>query len=374
MRLTNWLEEHALPLWWEKGADRKIGGYFEALDMSRQPAGSGRRARVICRQVYVYCAAARRSGGGAYLEAAQHGLSFLNSHFIRDDGLIRARLDSGGGDVGEEPTLYDQAFCLFALAHAAAAGLSPLDCRDRARRLMAKLEAEWRNPAGGFIERDPLAHQSNPHMHLLEATLSWETLDREGPWGAVADEIAELALGRFIDKETGALREFFDAQWSPAPGDAGRIVEPGHQFEWSWLLSRFAQLRGRAEVAAKALRLYRIGREYGVDPERGVAFDQMFEDFSPKLTRARLWPQTEWIKACAILSAGATDDTERQSYQADLALASRALQKYFTTSISGLWWDKMEPDGSFIDEPSPASSFYHIACAIWEAQDQGVRI
>ena len=32
---------------------------------------------------------------------------------------------------------------------------------------------------------------------------------------------------------------------------------------------------------------------------------------------------------------------------------------------SGLWRDKMQADGSFVDEPAPASSLYHITVA-WE--------
>jgi mannose/cellobiose epimerase-like protein (N-acyl-D-glucosamine 2-epimerase family) len=40
------------------------------------------------------------------------------------------------------------------------------------------------------------------------------------------------------------------------------------------------------------------------------------------------------------------------------------LQLYLETPIAGLWWDRMEPSGRFVDEPAPASSLYHIACAI----------
>jgi mannose/cellobiose epimerase-like protein (N-acyl-D-glucosamine 2-epimerase family) len=32
--------------------------------------------------------------------------------------------------------------------------------------------------------------------------------------------------------------------------------------------------------------------------------------------------------------------------------------------VPGLWHDKMRADGTLVDEPSPASSLYHIVCAI----------
>ena len=46
------------------------------------------------------------------------------------------------------------------------------------------------------------------------------------------------------------------------------------------------------------------------------------------------------------------------------ALAGQGLWKYLETDVPGLWRDRMNPDGSFIEEPAPASSFYHIVGAI----------
>jgi mannose/cellobiose epimerase-like protein (N-acyl-D-glucosamine 2-epimerase family) len=64
----------------------------------------------------------------------------------------------------------------------------------------------------------------------------------------MADEIAELALSKFIDPKSGGLREYYDGDWNAAPGVDGRIVEPGHQFEWAWLLLRWGQLAGRDDA------------------------------------------------------------------------------------------------------------------------------
>jgi mannose/cellobiose epimerase-like protein (N-acyl-D-glucosamine 2-epimerase family) len=114
-----------------------------------------------------------------------------------------------------------------------------------------------KNPLGGFNEStptDPPLH-SNPHMHLFEACLAWNAIDSDPKWRALADEIAGLALSKFISAETGALREFFDDQWNPAPGVAGRIWEPGHQYEWAWLLLRWGKLAGRPDAIAAALRM-----------------------------------------------------------------------------------------------------------------------
>jgi mannose-6-phosphate isomerase len=40
--------------------------------------------------------------------------------------------------------------------------------------------------------------------------------------------------------------------------------------------------------------------------------------------------------------------------------------------VKGLWRDRLNSDGTFVQEPAPASSFYHIVCAILEV-DRAVR-
>jgi len=105
-------------------------------------------------------------------------------------------------------------------------------------------------------------------------------------------------------------------------------------------------------VAAR--KLFQIGRK-GVDPVRGVAINELWDDFSIRDANARLWPQTEYLKAALIL--GEEDDA---------LVAANGLWKYLQTPAKGVWFDKMRPDGTFVDEPAPASSFYHIICAIAE--------
>ncbi len=55
-------------------------------------------------------------------------------------------------------------------------------------------------------------------------------------------------MSHFIDAETGGLREFFKADWTPYDGEKGRIMEPGHQFEWAWLLARWGERRSNEKA------------------------------------------------------------------------------------------------------------------------------
>ena len=46
--------------------------------------------------------------------------------------------------------------------------------------------------------------------------------------------------------------------------------------------------------------------------------------------------------------------------------AAQGLRRYLDTEVPGLWYDRLKPDGQFVQQSAPASSFYHIVCAIAE--------
>ena len=365
-RLGSWLERSALPLWWAAGADHARGGFFELLDQQGRPVPAPRRMRVQARQAFVYATAGLAGWTGPWRTAVAHGLNALAERYRRPDGLYRTLADDDGAQLDERAFLYDQAFVLLALAAAAKAGVEPRRCTANAAELRGTLCERFSRPGGGFLEQEQRGStfQSNPHMHLLEAALAWCEADGDREWESLADSIVRICLVHFIDAESGMLREFFDEAGAPIGGFPGRIIEPGHQFEWAWLLSRWAERRGDAAAENAGRRLFDIGERYGIDPVRGVAIDVLLADMSPHSRQARLWPQTERLKAALALAPRAADQAQRASLEKSSLAAVEGLGHYLHTGVPGLWHDKMRPDGTFVAEPSPASSFYHIACAI----------
>jgi mannose-6-phosphate isomerase len=103
--------------------------------------------------------------------------------------------------------------------------------------------------------------------------------------------------------------------------------------------------------------------DLGVDPHRNVAVNLMRVDGSLVSGVARLWPQTERLKAKLGLWS-LSDGPRRESLEGEVLCAIRGLEPYLKTPIQGLWYDKMLPDGRFVEEPAPASSLYHIICAV----------
>lgn len=351
-RARAWLFEAALPLWWERGADHARGGWVDRIGQNGQPlADLPRRARVQARQCFVYAEAGRLGWTGPWAEAVRHGLEALARH-RRADGLYRQTVTPDGAPLGDGVDLYDQAFVVFALA-AAWRALGDAACRDEALALLARLRHGLAHPTAGFEEAHPrtLPLRSNPHMHLLEALLAWVEAGEEEPFATEARAIVALARESLIDPTTGAIGEYFDGEWRFASGEAGQVREPGHQFEWSYLLGEAGRLLGGDHREAIE-RLYGFGMR-GIDAGRGVAVFAL--DAAGEVTDgdARLWAQSEWLRAALVL--GRHDDA---------ASAAAGLWRFLDVPVPGLWRDRLCADGTFVDEAAPASSFYHLVTGL----------
>ena len=381
--LRDWLLAGALPIWWALGADRKAGGFHEALDLQGRPVEPFRRLRVQARMVYAFAASAALGWRGPWRQAIDHALASLDTRYRRADGLYRTRVTPGGAPLEDAALLYDQAFVLIALAAAARAMPERRRLLEaKARALLDLVLAGFRHDRGGFVEREHLrspprygldqegAFQANAQMHLFEAALSWRQVGEDACWAIVADEIGDLCCSSFVDPATGALSELFDAEWRAAAGEAGGIIDPGHQFEWAWLLEQWSWVSGRTEGADTAARLFQVG-ERGCDPARGAVMDSLSPGFVPRDASARLWPQTERLKAAHLLARRA-DPGGRETYLAAARQASQTLLRYLDVPLPGLWRDQLGADGSFAEGPAPGSSLYHIVAAI--AEVSGVRI
>jgi mannose/cellobiose epimerase-like protein (N-acyl-D-glucosamine 2-epimerase family) len=362
-RLTRWLVDDAYPRWWLQGADRLNGGFHERLYQNGEPLNEPRRARLHPRQIYAFSLADDLGHDGLTEPAVRHGLDFFLRHYVREDRFIRAQVAPDGSVVDDSVVLYDQAFALLGYA-AAFDVLNDESFRARAHDLLANVRRHMTNAAGGFKEspQGTALLTSNSHMHMLEAALAWMALDHDECWKTLARHIVELAIASFADPQTGQVREFFNFDWSAAPGIAGSLVEPGHQFEWAWLLLRWYESSHDPQAAAMAQSLIEIAEKRGVDASRDVAVNALLIDGSVHDSSARLWPQAERLKAACI----AWETMRLPSYRDSAQRAAASLERYFNTPVRGLWYDRLDPAGRCIDEPAPASSFYHIVAAIAE--------
>ena len=359
---TAWLLNEAAPLWAVCG--RTPSGLFaERIALNGEPDTAAFRTFVQARHIYSFVQIGMLGWSGPWRRLVTQTTDTLLRRAKRADGLFVHRLDSRANHSDARADLYDQAFVLFALGTAGAA-LDDHSYFDEAEALLDELEARWTHGFGGFQEgevADPRLRRQNPHMHLLEAFLALEEASGRRRFRQAAHNIASLAVERFIDPTTGALLEYFTDDLEPAHGVEGQIVEPGHCFEWAWLFERLADT-GLGDAVRTSDRLTAFARSFGIDQARGVAINEVLTNGKSHDRKARLWPQTERLKAAVSRFKRLGKESEAK----EVIDAAQGLQQYLNVRTSGLWRDKLLPEGTWVDEHAPGSSLYHISCAYYE--------
>lgn len=368
--LKKWLFEAALPLWSSVGRDDVNGGFFEKIDKNGVAVEAARRTRVVCRQIYSFSAAKKMGWSGDAEGLVQHGWSFLRRHCFNANGTLIATVDAATGSKKTSFDLYDHAFALFGLSYVAETLKSAEKAADEALGCLEAMISGWKHPIAGFEEAIPsiVPLRSNPHMHLFEAFLTWlenPLVEKSDRWHACLNEIGDLCLSAFISNENGSLREYFNHDWSLMRDYSLAPVEPGHQFEWAWLLTRWGKMAGRKDALIAARRLVEIG-EKGVDESLSLARNGLDFSLKPLDGAFRLWPQTERIKAWLMMAETAITPEDRENAYAKVADAAFGLKRFVSDVLPGLWVDRFDENGNVVEEPAPASSLYHIVCAIEE--------
>ena len=361
--LTALMVDHSLPLWSLEGWDATAGGFVERLDIEgKADRFTPRRVRVQARQIYCFAKAAQLGWYPQGREIAIKGLEYLLAKAKSPDGQpgFVHLLDPIGAVLNPSRDTYDHAFVL--LAFATVYQLSgDAQVGDEIKSLVGFLDTDLRSPHGGFLEGIPttLPRRQNPHMHLFEAMIA--TFDATGDpiYQNRAGDLFALFIANLYDSRRQVLGEYFEEDWSRIEPAS---VEPGHQAEWVWLLKGFERITGcrtarhRAQLLASALR-YR-------DEVTGCLFDEGDADGRIRKFTRRLWPQTEIAKAFIAQAEagepGAADEA--------LKALDRLYQHYLRHPVLGGWYDQFDHDNRSLVDFIPASSFYHILCAVAEAE------
>lgn len=364
-RLLRWLQDSALPLWSTVGVDGEYG-FVERLTREGVPDfAAPKRLRVQARQIYVFSHAHLLGLIPNGHEVATLGHDFVMRHGF-PDGVAKGAVHALGRDGSLHDLkrdTYDHAFLLFALSWYYRASGRP-ETRSTIRQLGDAIWTILRHPSGaGFAVDDSglVDLHQNPHMHLFEAVLAAYGATGDEAFLERARELFALFRSRMFDAERGVLREFYDARWHPAAGEAGQFVEPGHHCEWIWLLKRYADCTGET-LCEEAYRLSAFVERYGRPNGEVLLCDELWIDGRVKKPSTRSWPQTEAVKADIALAEARG---EPLGSRAD-ATVHVLLDTFIDRWIEGAWIDWVDVDGTPLVQAIPASTFYHIFLAASE--------
>jgi mannose/cellobiose epimerase-like protein (N-acyl-D-glucosamine 2-epimerase family) len=362
--IHHWMFDKALAFWAEHGVDRVFGGYVERLRLDGSQCDvEFKRIRVLCRQIYVFSHAALL-GYVDGLALAQHGYEFLtkNAWLGPDEGWARS-LDRGGRIWDDTRDLYDHAFVLFALGWFYRVTADP-EVLQWAFRTLDFLDAHMRPDEGrGYVSEVPEVgyRKQNPHMHLLEAALANLDASQHERFKGLADEMVALFCDHFYEAGKQTLGEYFNSDWSRAPGEAGRITEPGHHFEWAWLLANYERASG-VNTRELVYGLTSFAEAFGVDRDAGRTFNSVRDDGIPLDRNSRVWPNTERIRAAVAMFEIDGRDPRPIFEQSGRLLLGR----YLSHSPRGTWIEQLGSDGAPRADMIPASTLYHLFSAFAE--------
>ena len=218
------------------------------------------------------------TAGGLYrdpacISGARRALDHLERFRDVCCGGFWAALDRAGAPIDRSKHVYVQAFALFALAAAAAAGdrdagsaafaqfetIEDRACRDHKGLYVESFDGHWNETtnADHALGDAPARRTADTHLHLIEAYL--ELLRATGD-ERVAQSLARLVdafLGLFLSTDGRYTYQKLAAERLRS----GSIIWPGHDIEASWLLDTAAGFVGdalaTAGMRARALELAR---------------------------------------------------------------------------------------------------------------------
>jgi mannose-6-phosphate isomerase len=359
--ICDWMISAALPVWSTSGWDEHASMFVERLMLDGAPdLVVPRRVMVQARQIFVYSVAQRRRwmpGSGELVELATHNM--IQRYYMADGrpGWVFS-VDRAGGVVDSRRDLYAHAFILLALAqaHEITGNRRLLALADET---LAFLDAEMRSAYGGFVETLPLAggpRRQNPHMHLFEALLALHETDPAAGYLARAAPLRQLFLRRFLQSEGRVLVEYFDDALNPLDGPIFPF-EPGHHFEWIWLLSRYALLEGCENVSELAP-LWDSAVRYGLNTHGQIVNQTTEAGIIDAGTR--LWTYAEAAKAAHFVAKSGIDVGRHTA----INFLDRLHKKFLVPATRGIWIDVYDAEGQCAVDFVPASSLYHICCAV----------
>ncbi|AXK55367.1 MULTISPECIES: AGE family epimerase/isomerase [Pseudomonas] len=353
--LFNAMQQHfhkvIVPLWQGPGWNPQLALPYEALDAEQRPLPPQRyRAMACARQLYLFSQLIGDAAAPFAQERAAALFRSLQRHFHdAEHGGWFYSIDADGAPLDRRKDLYTHAFILFACAHYWAKVREPLveSVLNAALEVVAlrfargdglyeaSLAEDWSVLGSGPLQ--------NPLMHLAEAFLAILAVREDAAVQTALLELCQAMQQQFIDPQHGVMLE------KPL-GAVDNWFEPGHQFEWFFLLDSSPLLRSNP-LHASLSRAFAFAEQLGVDPQSGAVCAML--DLQPgapiKDATQRIWAQAEYVRALTL----------RADSQAPLLRQLKALHAHFLHA--GGWNECLDASGAVSRRDMPSTTPYHLA-------------
>ncbi len=372
--LQNRLFYRWVPKWHAAFSDSN-GGFYERLGKGFKPILTGQRRLVSqCRQLSIYSDYVARGQRGIDKKALTHAFDYIVSrYFDETTGLWHFSLNDGGQVQDDTCDLYAISFVIFSFSHYYKA-TGDERAKDYAMRTLQLIDGSFRSGArDGLVEavtssgpKAGLTRRQNPHMHLLEACLFAYDTWKDSAYLDMATEMTDLFTHHFYDAKRTALVEFFEDDLKTPHAQKGAVLEPGHYFEWVWLLKKYEAAKGESQAFQTAcLSLLNFANRHGWDSTYGGIYDGVDDAGHIITDTKRIWPFCEALKANALMLEhvdGRQDLKDRVAQMVDVFH-----EKYMQER--GFWTEWLNRDLSPAADYMPGTTPYHVYFGITETMD-----
>jgi mannose/cellobiose epimerase-like protein (N-acyl-D-glucosamine 2-epimerase family) len=357
------------PKWHGAFRDPSLGGYYERLNRNFKPILTGQRRLVSqCRQLSIYSHMAHIQNSRDY-NSIRDAFEFIAEHYHDTEGGHWWFSLDDSGEVKERYTdLYALSFVIFSFSHYYRA-TGDNRARNLAGAALNFIQTQFRiDGLPGYAESingdgKPLQklRRQNPHMHLLEACLFAHEVWGGDDYAAMADELVALFYNYFFDKENAVVREFFNDDLSIHEGE-GHKIEPGHAFEWVWLLKKHQARHKDTRHEDVTLALLKAANKYGWDEVHGGIYDTLAPTGEVIADTKRIWPFCEALKANVLMLESGPDRQSLKDRTRDMVNVFK--DKYIDER--GFWTEWLTCDLSAVTDYMPATTPYHVYFGIME--------
>lgn len=355
--LHGWMTQ-ALDLWSNAGLDAAKGRFHEALGLDGGPVERpARRLFVQARQIATFSRACLEGACGAP-DLPARAFEVMKRDYLMGSGLWAQAVDVRGTHRGI-PDLYGHAFVLFAIGWLFRLTGNPRLvslAKETLHGIMKHFSLEVGFAA--HARRNPAALEQNPHMHLLEAMLVLGEFTGDETFLDIAAGIVRLLKDKLVCPSTGLVRERFGSEWRHELPPALTLVEPGHQFEWAYLLfeyQRLADFRAADLIAP----LITGAASAGCSVKTGLVMESVTAQGTPVAAGARLWAQAEAVRALWLV-----DCPQLLSRPPLLSkIIGSTIRYHLDGAIRGGYIDAVDSFGQALSQWMPASALYHLVGA-----------
>ncbi len=325
------------------------GGYFERVSGEGSPVPVPyRRLHASARVLYVFSELARTRG--EFLKRSRVALRYLDLHWSFEQSLFIYQLDWEKSHLNRSLDAYGHAFVLFAFAKHVEVTGDPTLFR-RIFQIDARCEAVFWN---GEFYRERISESGestgsgisqNHHMHFFEAYLELIRVTRDDRFRERATRIYQLAKRFFlVEGRVLELRKGEDDSLESA------VVEPGHVYEWAWLLLQYSELFRDQDAKALGETLLFWVDSAGIDTEMGGVFDQVSFSGTPLKNTKRIWPLAEAIRTHSAYSGVGGEKFG--------TFTRLMLERYLHRER--LWWEHLNRDFTPLTDEIPVTTMYHL--------------